>query len=128
MGLYLLRMSSATSSLSPLAAASVLASQEQAQAAAVKASATAKLVYFFRHGQSTANVGHTAAMDRDKADGCTEEELSTGKTKHLTAHRADQSKYRDAFLSPAGVLQCQEAASRVLEWSLVPSLVVVSPM
>ena len=121
-------MSAAHSSLSPVAAASVLASQQQVQAAAAKASATSKLVYFFRHGQSAANVASDVAIELDKAEGCTEAELSTGKTKHIAAHRANKTTYIDAFLSPAGVVQCQEAASRVLEWSRVPSLVVVSPM
>ena len=113
--------------LSREAAGSVLASQEQALAAVSSASADCKLVYCFRHGQSAANAARTAAVDQDKADGCSEEDLCSGQSPHQAGHNADQS-YHDAPLSPEGVSQCQKAASGVLEWSHVPSLVVVSPM
>jgi len=77
-----------------------------------------KLVWHFRHGQSTGNAAKKAARAADEG---------TGRKDSDARYRADES-LADAPLTELGVEQAQEARARVAGWSAKPSLVVCSPL
>lgn len=87
---------------------------------AVNRSNNAKLMWLFRHGQSTGNVAKSAAQAEDKARG-------DGKTTCEDVYVQDTANL-DAPLTALGVEQAEETASKVALWVVQPTLVVVSPL
>ena len=78
-----------------------------------------KLLYFFRHGESTANVARRHALDADK-------ERDDGLPTSIEVYRTDRL-YVDAHLTPAGQAQAREAAAKVTSF-VRPRLIVCSPL
>ncbi|CAE7683969.1 unnamed protein product [Symbiodinium pilosum] len=81
--------------------------------------AGSKLVWFFRHGQSTGNAARLRAMDADKAAG--------GGSAHLQAYMTG-TDYVDAQLTAHGAEQAEATRTQIVNWKCKPSLVVCSPM
>eukprot|EP00931_Biecheleriopsis_adriatica_P013091 TRINITY_DN114419_c0_g1_i1.p1 TRINITY_DN114419_c0_g1~~TRINITY_DN114419_c0_g1_i1.p1 ORF type:complete len:342 (-),score=67.87 TRINITY_DN114419_c0_g1_i1:4-1005(-) len=86
---------------------------------AEKQPADGKLLWYFRHGQSTGNAAKLLAMQADQAAG--------GGTKHLDAYTTS-FEYIDTPLSEAGKLQALRAQEVVSSWKVKPVLVVCSPL
>jgi broad specificity phosphatase PhoE len=77
-----------------------------------------KLVWHFRHGQSTGNAAREKAMSADEG---------TGNTKHADAYRAD-ALYADTPLTKKGREQARGASKLVVSWKIKPTLIVCSAL
>lgn len=85
-------------------------------------SAGCKLVWFFRHGQSTANAAFAAATAADRQDG-----HADGEGESFMRYKADIA-YIDAPLTSAGLAQAVAAQQKIEAWKVQPSLIVCSPL
>lgn len=77
-----------------------------------------KLVWYMRHGESTANVAKQIAKARDEAEGTNKYEHAVQKNKQLI----------DAPLTDNGKEQAQATSELVASWPEKPTLIVASPM
>eukprot|EP00933_Yihiella_yeosuensis_P022410 TRINITY_DN17656_c3_g1_i1.p1 TRINITY_DN17656_c3_g1~~TRINITY_DN17656_c3_g1_i1.p1 ORF type:complete len:376 (-),score=53.46 TRINITY_DN17656_c3_g1_i1:81-1172(-) len=78
-----------------------------------------RLLWFFRHGQSTGNVAKIVAMEADERSG--------GGTKHFWAYKTC-SDFVDAPLTAHGESQAKAAQREVAGWTKKPSVIVCSPL
>lgn len=79
-----------------------------------------RLVWHFRHGESTANCAGKAARSEDQARG---DGLATA----LRQHEADLS-FADAPLTELGIEQAKQRKAEIASWRVRPTLVVCSPL
>lgn len=79
-----------------------------------------RLVWHFRHGESTANLAGKAARAADTARG-------DGEQTFTREHEADVT-YADAPLTATGMQQASERRTEIAGWSIRPTLIVSSPL
>ncbi|CAE8639314.1 unnamed protein product, partial [Polarella glacialis] len=77
-----------------------------------------KLLWYFRHGQSTGNIAKEASLAADQR---------AGGTAHFDSYTACED-YVDAALTPEGHLQAELGKLRLSEWRFKPQLIVCSPL
>jgi broad specificity phosphatase PhoE len=79
-----------------------------------------RLVWHFRHGESTANVAEREAIAADVARG-------DGLTTERKRQECD-SRFADAALTVAGIRQAEQRRADIAGWQARPALIVTSPL
>ena len=79
-----------------------------------------RLVWHFRHGESTANVAEREAIAADTARG-------DGLTTERKRQECD-SRFADAALTAAGIRQAEQRRAEIEGWQARPALIVTSPL
>lgn len=79
-----------------------------------------KLVWFFRHGESAANVAKAEAAEADSLRG-------DGRATATAAYKVDPA-LADAPLTERGLEQARQGAAAIAGWRVQPELIVCSPL